>query len=457
MEKTVYDRRILAHIVFEAATPLSIGSGNENPMTDSVLLTDASGLPYIPGTTIAGLLRHSLADSSFFGEQGEEGFGSEIIFTEAKILDLDSTVCEAYTRNTVSSDLKSQLDNLPVRNHVRIGHTGTGVDKGKYDEQILFKGARFCFDMDMIVSSDEDAENFEKVLDALRSPYFRVGGGSRSGFGKIKIVKMLTKVLDLKIAEDLREYLDISPRLDKDYAGWKEESPSESADGGSWVKYELKLVPDDFFQFGSGKASNEADMTPVTENYISWAGNIGTFKEAKVFIPATSVKGALAHRTAYYFNKKSKVYSDKIYIEDFNRHTGSGNPAVRAIFGAEKILADKELSENQKAALQPSRGKAIFSDVYSDNGVRKLLNHVKIDRFTGGTIDGALFTEEVTDTAETFRMEIFLSKDIDGQYVECFESALKDIAGGFLPLGGGAGRGHGFFTGKIYKDGAELK
>lgn len=457
MENSVCYRRILAHIIFEADTPLSIGSGNENPMTDALIATDVNGFPYIPGTTLAGLLRHSLQDASFFGEHGEgdDGFGSRIIFTEAKITDLDSVVVEAY--RDVPDEFRSELMSLPIRQHVRIGHTGTGVDKGKYDGQILYKGTRFCFDMEMIVSSDEDYGRFKGVLDTLRSPYFRIGGGSRSGFGKIKIVKILEKHLDLSKTDDLREYLDMSPRLDKDYTGWKELDKECVKGNGEWIRYELQLTPDDFFLFGSGIADKHVDDTPVREKYISWDGDKGSFREARILIPATSVKGAIAHRTAYHFNKISEIYSDRIELEDFDRHTGQFNEAVCAIFGAWKTSLDRTSDDGSKSRTEAMRGKVMFSDIFRDDSETKVLNHVKIDRFTGGTIDGALFSEEVTETEEKFRMEIFLSKEVKEEYAECFESALKDIAQGRLPLGGGSGRGHGFFSGKVCKDGVELK
>ena len=52
--------RFLARIIIEAKTPLNIGSGNKGIKSDSLVLRDINGLPFIPGTTIAGLIRHSI-------------------------------------------------------------------------------------------------------------------------------------------------------------------------------------------------------------------------------------------------------------------------------------------------------------------------------------------------------------------------------------------------------------
>ena len=55
--KKVNNKRVVARVVIEAATPLSISSGANNVMTDDLILTDVNGLPYIPGSTICGVIR----------------------------------------------------------------------------------------------------------------------------------------------------------------------------------------------------------------------------------------------------------------------------------------------------------------------------------------------------------------------------------------------------------------
>lgn len=67
---TKYKYRFLARIVVEATTPLTIGSGRSNIMTDSLVTTDVNGLPYIPGTSLAGILKHSFDEAD-----GDRYFG----------------------------------------------------------------------------------------------------------------------------------------------------------------------------------------------------------------------------------------------------------------------------------------------------------------------------------------------------------------------------------------------
>ena len=59
-EKIMYRYRLLCRIVMESATPLAVGSGQKDIFTDATVARDANGLPYIPGSSIAGVIRHSL-------------------------------------------------------------------------------------------------------------------------------------------------------------------------------------------------------------------------------------------------------------------------------------------------------------------------------------------------------------------------------------------------------------
>ena len=52
--------RYLARIIMQAETPLSIGNGERNILSDRLVITDVNGLPYIPGTALAGVLKHAL-------------------------------------------------------------------------------------------------------------------------------------------------------------------------------------------------------------------------------------------------------------------------------------------------------------------------------------------------------------------------------------------------------------
>ena len=451
---TIYDLRFLAHIILEAETPIVIGSGRKTMLTDSEILKDYNGLPYIPGTSIAGVIRHALPvdlGNKFFGlKDDKNNKGSEIVFSEAKLLNGSGLVIDRLC-DTVDNFSK-RFKNLPKRNHVRISHRGVAEDHGKFDEEVIYKGCRFCFEIEMVARSSEKeyaSNTFDQVLTEIQKDTFRIGGGTRVGFGKMHPVSIKKRSFDLKKKEELSSYLATNSSLEKDYSGW-EDFKNNSIKDQNWIKYSLTLKPMDFFSFGSGKGDNDVDTVPVKESYVKWDGYNGFFVENALLIPASSLKGALAHRVAYYYNLKHRIYAMQIPVEEFENYTGSNNPAVRMLFGCQK--------EGEGETVQ-KRGIAIFNDIFADYPGDKILNHVAIDRFTGGAMDGALYSEKVVDGKGelTFHTEVLIEKlpaidnnDIDAQTIykdaiEAFEKALGDIDKGLLPLGGGNGRGHGIF------------
>lgn len=458
--------RYLAQITIEAITPLQIGSGEKGIKTDSLVIRDVNELPFIPGTTLAGLIAHALGKEkeNLMGSLQE---GSRLIVTEAKLLDkygkvMDGLIDFSKVDEENVSFLK-QYERLPIRQHVRINHKGTAKDTGKFDEEVILKGSRFCFELELMSSKDE-SKQFDELLNNIQSPTFRIGSGSRSGFGSIKVVKILYRALDLAKESDLNLYLEKSSLLGDSWMGWQQANDKlkvqTSCDG--WTSYRLKdLGPEDFVLFGSGfgDPKGQADMTYVRETSIQWNSE-GTLAQVNdidktILIPGSSVKGALSHRTAFYYNK----LTDAVIKEDgtllngkaTEEVTGKNNIAVKTIFGSEGM---KNLKTNKTESKQ--RGNILISDVIEINeqAKAKVLNHVSIDRFTGGAIDGALFNEQTLYAkGEKFNIDIMIADDalIDENVKSAFESALKDIASGMLPLGGGVNRGNGVFNGKATK------
>ncbi|MCF0185828.1 MAG: CRISPR-associated protein, partial [Bacteroidaceae bacterium] len=202
---------------------------------------------------------------------------------------------------------------------------------------------------------------------------------------------------------------------------------------------------DDFMLFGAGFGDEDVDLVPVKEKVVDYAQK--KVVDANILIPASSIKGALAHRVAYYYNKLCGPFAEKASKDEINAWA-ENNEAVVTLFGS----ADPD---NMK------RGNVLFEDIIEvDTNVKeKIFNHVSIDRFTGGAIDGALFSEKATyGKGKSFKTTITLLKTGFGEKVlEAFESALKDIVNGLLPLGGATNKGYGCFSGKILKNGEELK
>lgn len=448
--KSKYTHRFLARIVFEAKTPLAVGSGEKDVITDALVATDVNGLPYIPGTALAGVVRSMLEQSgeqsgeqtdTIFGFQKKnDGKGSEIIFSEAKIINSKGKVIDGLNQNAITDSLLKEYRALPIRQHVRINEKG-GTDKGgKFDEQVVFAGSRFCFEIEMV--SDGKTRNvFDAALNKLNDKTFRIGSGSRNGFGEIEVVSLKTKELDLSQPNELDTYLAKSSNL-ADSAFWNSipdtcGEPSKS--NPAWTEYKLTISPDDFFLFSSGFGDDKTDITPVRARKVVWNNGEGSLEDKFTLIPASSVKGALAHRVAFHWNKLKHLYAGNP-----DAKTGNKNEAVQILFGYED-------GEVQK------RGNLIFSDVIEAPLNDKIINHVSIDRFTGGAMEGALFSEATLyGKGQSYTLTILAKNAVlEGDTKAALELAINDICTGMLPLGGGVNRGNGVFNGSFTINGVQ--
>lgn len=473
IKHTKYSHRFLARFVIEAKTPLSVGSGEKDIITDALVTKDVNGMPYIPGTAIAGVLRGMLGEevdkNTLFGfQQGVDGLGSRIIFTEAKILKSNGDVVDGLDMNVLNDPLLKDYKELPIRQHARINASGVTVDKGKFDEQVVYAGTRFCFEME-VVSDGSDKKNFDDVLNTIQSRTFRLGGGTRCGFGEIEVKKLFKAEIDLN--HNIQLYLDKSSNLLKSgsWSGWKPVEDVRDTAQSAWIKYELSIKPEDFFLFGSGFGDDDVDITPVKGKKVIWKDGTGLLQDNLVLIPATAVKGALSHRVAFHWNKLNGLTAENLRpsidlirndntmdastqskkIEELkDSFSGKKNKAVNTLFGSEGERSGEKM-ENQR------RGNLLFSDVIAPGSYDKVLNHVSIDRFTGGAIDGALFSEKNTyGRGNVYTMTIWANKEAlsDSNIELSLENALIDICNGLLPLGGGVNRGNGTFTGRLTKD-----
>lgn len=463
-EPIYYNYRHIARVTVEADTPIAVGSGKTDISTDSPVIRDVNGLPYIPATSIAGILRHALGikdggkNLTFGYHDSDGGRGSSIIFTDAVMVGkegcpLDGLQIDVLQNINWEDDFYAHYREMNIRQHVRINEMGVAANGGKFDNKVVFKGTRFTFEMELY-SEASQRDAFDQVLSMLYAETLRVGSGTRCGYGKLRVVTCERADLDLSQPRDLQAYAEKSSRLSSEWKAFQRWEPTEAAclDAGKWCKYVVELHPRDFFLFGAGVGDKDADNIPVSDVQVEWGDDgVPTFSERKVLIPATSVKGALAHRTAYHYNKLCGRYADEMQESEMKLHVGGCNEAVAAIFGMS--------CEDDKSKGKGSRGNIILSDVMwkelEAKDRQKLFFHIKNDTFTGGTIPGALFQEKcVYGRGDTLTLEILVSESAwkNDNIKDAFEQSLMDLRDGLLPLGGVTGRGNGMFSGTYNKE-----
>jgi len=421
--------RHIAHIIIEADTPLKVGSNASDFLQDSPVQKDWNVLPMILGTSIAGVLRKDFKGDTkdIFGEE----CGSKVIISNALLLDDKNRVCEDLLLDKDRTDFIKLFDNLPIREHTAINDKGVAGENSKFDEEIVYKGTRFKFSMEMI---EDNKKSFDEILNLLSSPSFRLGGGSTKGFGKIKVIEIKTQSFSIDTYEDYSSSLN-HPLKSEALASLK--GGAKASHPIKYINYTLKITPDDFFMFGSGFGDSDADSTPIYEKVIDYKN--AKLSDKQILIPASSIKGALSHRSTYHYNLQ-----EKLFIGDDNART-----TISELFGEAK---------NSKKDIEGSKGKILISDCFKSNrDETKVFDHVAIDRFTAGAIAGALFQEKTIAQRDEWEIEILLeNKDIEEKYIKAFESALSDITTGMLSLGGMTTKGHGIFSGELLRDGVKI-
>lgn len=440
MNRLNENRYYYAEVTIEAVSPLVLASGKSGNFFDVELVRDANGLPSIPGTTIAGILRHAFQEEltkedadKIFGYQTEkDGSASSLEVSWAYVHDSKNCIHKSfYSRDEIEKDpILNELyikDNPDFkRDHVRLSDKGVAFESGKFDRYFVPAGSRFTFSIGLW--SDKESSEWKKILSILFSPSFRIGAAGRAGYGCIKVI-------EIRVPSKEKDYFDLSKECDIKAFRTCTENLNLSEYAREVEKINLKLSFPLGFRIGGGTKSllegngRDADMLPYTERIITWSNNNGSFdRQRKIAIPGSAIKGVLRHRTAYHLARINKKWN-------WNEEEDDG---LSELFGY--------AANNNDSELTGQAGKVWFTDLYLNQTKTYQLSRNSIDRFTGGTLNGALFQEENVGTSQSFETFIYVKKDIDKASNEyrAFEWAVEDLKAGRLALGGGSGHGLGF-------------
>lgn len=457
----------LARVTLETTAPLSIASGRNDGIFDTHLVRDANGLPLLPGTALAGVLRHHVVDrlgegaaDRLFGHHGrgaEEGHTSRVSVTHGHLHDQNNRPVDGL-RAGLSPWLAPLADALPPkRDHVRLNRRGSVDGAGKFDRAFLPAGHRFSFDL-ILQSDSDDAADWEALTGAFASATFRLGGATRAGYGAVNVHAIRALTADLRTAEGRAAFAAWPARLDAPLPPMAA-SIQPPAGAGDSIAVQLVLTPEAGFRIGQPGAtalsrdSKPADAVPYTERRIVWRDDKAGEGARQIVIPASSVKGALRHRTAFHHARLTERFIRR--NERLDDHA-SADDGLAPLFGE---ASDTPVSHANQA------GCLWFDDAVLGDGTWKTATqmHVSIDRFTGGARAGRLFKEELVHTKQpdAIRIRIALDptrlRDANIEMRRALRLALEDLAQGRLALGAASSRGHGFFTGRIEGALAELE
>lgn len=431
----------LARLTLQALSAHGIHSGQGDTTHDVLLVREANGLPAIPGSSLAGVLRHayraqhgSTATGQLFGQLGNDARPSWLSVGWALVHDGGNQPCEGLLDANQLQDslLQLLLDEKPlVRQRVRLEHTGTASESGKFDVTLIPAGVRYTSWLGYWCDgSEQSRQHWQNLLQLLTSQHLRLGHGTRSGNGLFSVSELSQARWDLRTAEGHKAYAG-RPRHRRQTHGLQrctQDTPAAN------LQVLLQLEAEGGWRIGGGERSlksheKEPDLLPQHELLVQWNGDKAAIGQHVHLLPGSAVKGAVRHRLAYHYRCLTGEFAG----------TGSSAstedcPAVSTLFG--------HAAEDQGQA-----GLLAFHDLHLQDARTGVLMHNRIDRFTGGVINGALFSEEVLwQTPLELRISLLPgAESIEPAMRLALQRTLEDLASGWLPLGAGGSRGLGTF------------
>lgn len=415
---------LITRFILETLTPMHCGGGND-PLQDQAVNRDAFGLWRIPGSSVAGILRGFVQNNSLeientlFGSIDiNQNGASKIWCSDAFVLDYDKEY--AFEKSLQGKEIQLPLGPF-IRDHVNLDLvTNTTIESGKFDEEIVPPGVQFALELKLDGwnedCTEEEKAAFLELCSQIKFGHIRLGGKHVSGYGKVRALYAQCKEFDLKDEQSLTQWLNLKQNTTFDNQGKNVEIPDDkiiiSSDNLS-ARISMPLVSNGpILVGGSNTTDSTVDMvclqTPIYDYERKQEKNTYT-------IPGSSIRGALRHRV---FNVATAL-------------SLNGDKIVDGIFGKINV-------EN------PTCGKVVIDDIYLKNVEKGTkVQHVAIDRFTGGAISGALFDEApIRENDLCFELNIEVD-DLEATEAKILTHALLDLAMGNLPIGGGTNRGNG--------------
>ena len=306
-------------------------------------------------------------------------------------------------------DSDSRDSPLPRRHGVGIDRTtGAASDGALYEHEFLPRGTKFDIritaegrDDETIgrdqsegipgpASSESVKKLLEVIVDVLTSGAVCLGGRTGSGQGTIQVIEPKLRrtgkttdtgaltapadVLDALIGED-----EEGTPIPLELGGWSLEEPARIrinwwSPTGIFVAEDEKLTKQRKEEARKKDPTANGVTEPLRDPSVPW-------DEAQLLIPGTSIRGALRSRAS---RIARTVLAARDELSTFTSHDLHDQIAaepnlVRCMFGSTEYRGAVTVHD----CLSTKRGKRIE------------VTHNAIDRWTGGVIDGGLFTEAV--------------------------------------------------------------
>lgn len=406
-------KREVMKIYISLTSPLNLSSG-EAEITDTDIIRDWDGMPFVPGSSLAGAMRayidKSGSEDCIMGYSGKEDAGR---MSSLFISDI------TFTGKLVSG----------IRDGVALGDNKTACTGSKYDMEILETGAKGSFYMELTVRENDNEENMRcelaSIIKGINSGEIRLGGKKTRGYGRFIITQLKQKTYNKDNYSEYSEaYNDeLWDKCDDNVLEkWIEEArdnagrqlhirvPLKLKCGISIRKYGVKKGQPDFVHITSRHSGNNEIEVPV--------------------IPGSSFAGAIRHRVSCILKELSDESGNSGMINPDNI-----NYITNRMFG----YVDK----NNACASD-----IIISEAQIEDAEPLTMVRTGVSRLESSVKTGALYKER-TYVGGHFTLDIGVRKNEykDEEWITgILLLALKDIQNGLLAVGGETAIGRGVFS-----------
>lgn len=386
-------------------SPLTISTGQSDGVIDSMVMRNGTGSAMIPGTSLAGVLRHIVANSCS-REDAELLFGC---------LQAEGDSVPHQSLITID-DVVLDGAEIVVRDGVAIDSvTGTAIKAGKYDYEAVERGAAGKFQAELVIrrAQQENKEHIEALAKSIADQLaygISLGAHTAKGMGQVKVDNAAAAVYDFQQKNALSAWL-----LGKNAPAMYKAKP-RAIMGAENFHLEIVLAIKSSLLVGT-----EPDMfQKETEAKLDKA----MLRSKKDFvIPGASVKGVVRKQA-----------------ERICRMAGSYPP---------EFLNNLMGYVDRQGTKRKSRLKTY--EVYFKSGaVAKNQAHVRIDRFTGGHMDSGLYIYQPVWQEKQGAPVLHMAMDVEkctAAEAGLMLMVLKDIWTGQAVFGGSKATGSGILQG----------
>lgn len=432
-------------ITFKLSSPLSIGCG-EGEWTDRDIVRDGRGVPYVPGSALAGAYRSLFSDKT-----AEKYFGPELTSQRieqsskyGKNLLWDSDICvyDAYMVNQAEGIVTK-------RDIVSLDEYKVAEPKAKADFEILEPGAEFITYIEQNMDIIQQQYVSDEIAFAWQQGKIWLGAKTGRGYGETIGIKVETKTFNLTDQAQLKQWIkfDMYSSRNEDTM-WEIMSTSQCLSSMTPENQDYETVRK---IYEKEEIILEKKECCVLNLFLTQRGGIsirqyftdnGKEDNEKADYKQLTVK---KRRSDLEQDKETPVIPGTSWAGAFRAQMGRLNPA----FKKEQPLAEIFFGSAKKNSKDSHKTRITFSESQIESGKWVTYTRNAIDRFTGGTVERALYTEKTYYNGNTTLKITCDFTQIDSedrtQFAKVLAASILDLHGGYMAVGGLTAVGHGLF------------